>query len=156
MSDYSFTQRVWNIHQSGLQRYRLVVTWLVPRETYCCRLGARSVYTIQGTGLHYWHNGLNFLRATAVTRGWNGFRNKSQHRKFTLEKIESLPAAPARTRTRDLSITSPALYSARSCPRSTWRLGSKAAQLFLLLLQGWQDGTSRLIWKHVVAWSWRE
>ena len=27
-----------------------------------------------------------FLRATAVTRGWNGYRNKSQHRKSTLEK----------------------------------------------------------------------
>ena len=26
------------------------------------------------------------LRSTAVTRGWNGYRNKSQHRKFTLEK----------------------------------------------------------------------
>ena len=27
-----------------------------------------------------------FLRITAVTRGWNGYRNKSQHRKVTLEK----------------------------------------------------------------------
>ena len=27
-----------------------------------------------------------FLLATAVTRGWNGYRNKSQHRKSTLEK----------------------------------------------------------------------
>ena len=27
-----------------------------------------------------------FLRATAVTRGWNGYRNKSQHRKLTPEK----------------------------------------------------------------------
>ena len=26
------------------------------------------------------------LRATAVTRGWNGYRNKSQNRKLTLEK----------------------------------------------------------------------
>ena len=30
------------------------------------------------------HRGL--LRATAVTRGWNGYRNKSQHRKLTPEK----------------------------------------------------------------------
>ena len=28
----------------------------------------------------------SLLRATAVTRGWNGYRNKSQHRKSTLEK----------------------------------------------------------------------
>ena len=27
-----------------------------------------------------------FLRATVVTRGWNGYRNKGQHRKSTLEK----------------------------------------------------------------------
>ena len=26
------------------------------------------------------------LRATAITRGWKGYRNKSQHRKLTLEK----------------------------------------------------------------------
>ena len=31
--------------------------------------------------LHFWHNDRDFLRATVVTRGWNGYRNKSQHRK---------------------------------------------------------------------------
>ena len=36
--------------------------------------------------LHFWQNDLGLLRATAVTRGWNGYRNKSQHRKSTLEK----------------------------------------------------------------------
>ena len=36
--------------------------------------------------LHFWRNGRGLLRATAVTRGWNGYRNKSQHRKLTLEK----------------------------------------------------------------------
>ena len=36
--------------------------------------------------LHFWQNGRDFLRATVVTRGWNGYRNKSQHRKSTLEK----------------------------------------------------------------------
>ena len=36
--------------------------------------------------LHFWQNGRDFLRATAVTRGWNGYRNKSQHRKLTLDK----------------------------------------------------------------------
>ena len=30
--------------------------------------------------LHFWQNDRDFLRATAVTRGWNGYRNKSQHR----------------------------------------------------------------------------
>ena len=36
--------------------------------------------------LRFWQNDRGLLRATAVTRGWNGYRNKSQHRKSTLEK----------------------------------------------------------------------
>ena len=36
--------------------------------------------------LHFWQNDRDFLRATVVTRGWNGYRNKSQHRTSTLEK----------------------------------------------------------------------
>ena len=36
--------------------------------------------------LHFWQNDRDFLRATVVTRGWNGYRNKGQHRKSTLEK----------------------------------------------------------------------
>ena len=36
--------------------------------------------------LHFWQNGRDLLRASAVTRGWNGYRNKSQHRKLTTEK----------------------------------------------------------------------
>ena len=36
--------------------------------------------------LHFWQNDRDLLRATAVTRGRNGYRNKSQHRKSTLEK----------------------------------------------------------------------
>ena len=36
--------------------------------------------------LHFWQNDRDFLRATVVTRGWNGYRNKSQHRKSTMEK----------------------------------------------------------------------
>ena len=36
--------------------------------------------------LHFWQNDRGLLRATAVTRGWNGYRNKSQHRKLTMEK----------------------------------------------------------------------
>ena len=36
--------------------------------------------------LHFWQNDRGLLRATAVTRGWNGYRNKSQRRKLTPEK----------------------------------------------------------------------
>ena len=43
--------------------------------------------------LHFWQNDRDFLRASVVTRGWNGYRNKSQHRKSTLEK-KILPPSP--------------------------------------------------------------
>ena len=36
-------------------------------------------------------NDQDLLRATVVTQGWNGYRNKSQHRKSTLEKKILLP-----------------------------------------------------------------
>ena len=36
--------------------------------------------------LHFWQNDRDLLRATVVTQGWNEYRNKSQHRKSTLEK----------------------------------------------------------------------
>ena len=75
----------------------------------CCRFGASSGHAIQPCTrlqchfiqrhiarvyaclavtwhLHFWQNDRDLLRATAVTRGWNGYRNKSQHRKLTLEK----------------------------------------------------------------------
>ena len=36
--------------------------------------------------LHFWQNDWDLLRATSVTWGWNGYQNKSQHRKSTMEK----------------------------------------------------------------------
>ena len=45
------------------------------------------------------------LRATEVTRGWNGHRNESAQKVDPGEEIS--PAVPAGTRTQDLSITSP-------------------------------------------------
>ena len=56
--------------------------------------------------LHFWQNDRDLLRATAVTRVWNGYRNKS---KKADPGEESSPAAHAGTRTRDSSITSPSL-----------------------------------------------
>ena len=86
----------WCTYSAGMAR----ATW------NCSRLGASSVYTIQPAPchimqshirkvyvclaatchLHFWQNDRDLLRATAVTRGWNGYRNTSQHRKSTLEK----------------------------------------------------------------------
>ena len=51
----------------------------------CCHLGASSVHTMTiqpCTLLAEWPGSFT----TAVTRGWNGYRNMSQHRKSTLEK----------------------------------------------------------------------
>ena len=93
----------------------------------CCRLGAfrghhttmrhmsrhfmqshiRRVHAYLRVTCHllFWQNDLDLLRATALPRGWNGYR--------TAQKVdpgkEHSPAAPAGTLTRDLSITSPAL-----------------------------------------------
>ena len=36
--------------------------------------------------LQFWQNGWDLLCPTVVTQGWNGYQNKSQHRKLTLEK----------------------------------------------------------------------
>ena len=110
-----------NIHRSGLLTtlfgcYMAGTTW------NCCRLGARSAYTIQSCNfcfvlflqrhfmqlhirrvhvylavtchLRFWQNDWDLLRATVVTRWWNGYRNKSQHRKLTLEKNFFPPLLP--------------------------------------------------------------
>ena len=88
-----------NIHWSGVLT---ALAWLVPHET--AAISAHSVYTIQPCHfmqshrckvyaclavtwhLHFWQNDWGLLRATAVAQGWNRYRNKSQHRKLTLEK----------------------------------------------------------------------
>ena len=83
----------------------LVVTWLVPRETVaispqvlCTRPNYRALfYGVIRCRIRRVHvclavicrlkNDRDLLRATAVTRGWNGYRSKSQHRNLILEKI---------------------------------------------------------------------
>ena len=53
------------------------------------KIHIRKVYACLAVTCHlhrFWQNDRDFLRATAVTRGSNGYRNKSQHRKSTLEK----------------------------------------------------------------------
>ena len=88
-------------------QHYLVVAWLVPREA--AAVSAQALWTpyshapvysvfIQShirrvhvrlavtCHLYLWQNDRELLRATAVTRGWNGYGNKSQHRKLTMEK----------------------------------------------------------------------
>ena len=85
--------------------YFTALAWLVPHETaavsaqFLCtpynhapchfmQSHIRKVYACLAVTCHphSWQNDRDLLRATAVTRGWNGYRNKSQHRKLTLEK----------------------------------------------------------------------
>ena len=61
--------------------------WPMPKHRFN-KIHIRKVYACLAVTchLHFWQNDRDFLRATVVTRGWNGYRNKSQHRKSTLEK----------------------------------------------------------------------
>ena len=102
MSDKLFIAHFLNIHRSGVLT---ALAWLVPHETAAisaqvlctpynhasCHLmqsHIRKVYASLGVTchLHLWQKDRDLLHATAVTRGWNRYQNKSQHRKSTLEK----------------------------------------------------------------------
>ena len=98
---YPFIARIINIHGSGV----LIAlcgccmagaTWsaAVSAQVLCTPFNLASgghigrVYVCLAVTchLHFWQNDLDILCATAVTWVWNGYRNKSQHRKLTLEK----------------------------------------------------------------------
>ena len=98
----SFIARFLNIHRSGVLT---ALAWLVPHETaavsaqvLCTPYNHAPCHFMQShigkvyaclavtCHLHFWQNDRDLVHATAVTRGWNGYRNKSQHRKSTLEK----------------------------------------------------------------------
>ena len=91
-----------NIHRSGVLT---ALAWLVPHEIaavsaqvlctpynhapcHFMQSHIRKVYACLAVTchLHFWQNDRDLLRAAAVTRGWHGYRNKSQHRRSTLEK----------------------------------------------------------------------
>ena len=92
----------FNIHRSGVLT---ALAWLVSHETaavsaqvlctpynhapcHFMKSQISKVYACVAVtcDLHIGQNDRDLLRATAVTRGWNGYRNKSQHRQLTLEK----------------------------------------------------------------------
>ena len=85
--------------------YFTALAWLVPHETAAISVQVlctpynnapghfmqshiHKVYECLAVTCHLlsWQNDQGLLRATVVTQGWNGYRNKSQHRKLTLEK----------------------------------------------------------------------
>ena len=102
LSDKLFIARFFNIHRSGVLT---APAWLVPHETaavsaqvlcapynhapcHFIQSHIRKVYACLAVTchLHFWQNDRDLLHAAAVTRGWNGYRNKSQHRKLTLDQ----------------------------------------------------------------------
>ena len=75
-----------------LQCY-LVATRLVPSETAAVLVHVLCTpYTLfEATCIGCMRD---LVRATAVTRGWNGYRNKSHHRKLTMGKQMCPPLLP--------------------------------------------------------------
>ena len=69
--------------------------------------------------LHFWQNDRDLLRANALTRGWNGYRNKSQDRKSTPEK-KILPPL--------LRGFEPATFQSRTPRSNHWAIPSSPTQ----------------------------
>ena len=111
-----FVAHIFNIHRSGVL-ITLICCCTTGAMWNCCRLSASSVYNIQPytslqcyfiqshigmayvclavtCQLYFWWNDWDPLHAAAVTWGWNGYWNKSQHRKLTLEKKIIPPFLP--------------------------------------------------------------
>ena len=75
-------------HKKLLPSRRVLCTPYNHAQCHFMQSHIRKVYTCLAVTCHlrFWQNDGALLRATAVTRGWNGYRNKSEHRKLTLEK----------------------------------------------------------------------
>ena len=113
----AFHSAFWNTHRSGVLTalfgcYMACATW------NCCHLGASFANTIQPcTSLqchfirshirrvhvcnlavtchqHIRQNDRDVVRATAVTREWNGYRKKSRYRKLNMERKILPPLLP--------------------------------------------------------------
>ena len=97
----AFYSAFLNIHRSGILKcwHGWYHKKLLPSRRVLCtpynyapchfmQSHIRKVYACLAVTCHlrFWQNGRGLLRATAVTRGWNGYRNQSQHRKSTLDK----------------------------------------------------------------------
>ena len=69
--------------------------------------------------LHFWKNDRDDLHATAVIRGWNGYRNESECRKLNLEKDMHFSAYAAGIKLRPFDHEPGALpLSSPRCPLS--------------------------------------
>ena len=150
---YPFIARIINIHRSGVLialfgccvAGAMTVKLLPSRRKFCVYHSTMHPFTVslhskphrQGVCvfgcnlppalLAEWPG---FLRATGVTRGSNGYRNNSQHRKLTLEKKILPPLLPGlepgtfRSRVRrsnHWAIPAPRVCLAVTCHLHYWR-----------------------------------
>ena len=106
------------------------------------KIHIRKVYACLAVTCHlhrFWQNDRDFLRATAVTRGWNGYRNKSQHRKSTLEKKILPPFQQG---------FEPATFQSRVRCSNHWAIPAPGLQWFMVdpyqpQLQFWSSSLSQ-------------
>ena len=72
-------------HMNLLPSWRVLCTLYNHAPYHFMRSHIRKVYACLAVTCHrhFWQSDRGLLRATALTRGWNGYRNKSQHRKLT-------------------------------------------------------------------------
>ena len=105
----------------------------------------RKVYACLAVTCHlrFWQDDRGLLRATAVTRGWNGYRNKSQHRKLTLEKKILPPPQqgfePATFRSRVRTSNHWAIPAPRCpLPGACFRIDDFFYSIFLQYVKFWQ------------------
>ena len=87
-------------------------------QSHMCKVYACLAVTCH---LHFWQDDRDLLRATAVTRGWNGYRNRSQHRKLTLEK-KILPPFPG---------FEPATFQSRVRRSNHWAIPTELSHVVL-------------------------
>ena len=75
-------------HKNLLPSRRVLCTPYNHAPCHFMQSHIRKVYACLAVTCHlrFWQNDRGLLRATAVTRRWNRYQNKSQHRKLTLEK----------------------------------------------------------------------
>ena len=118
----AFYSAFLNIHRRGVLT---MLTWLVPHETAAilvqvlctpynhapCHFMQSHIHKVYAClvvacQLHFWQNDQDLLCPTAVTWGWNGYRNKSTE-SWPWRKNSS--ATPAGIQTHNFSITSPVL-----------------------------------------------
>ena len=110
----AFKSEFWISTEVVYLQHCLIVTWLVPRETAAvsiqwCTVSRhfmlshiRRVHACLAVtcNLHFWQNGRDLLRATAVTRGWNdteiriSTESRPWRRKFSRRSRRDLNPGP--------------------------------------------------------------